>query len=108
MTDPGAECVDCLFRSLSPALLISKLREPQKIQCRDRTCCRFRAVTVFLHAKQDIWILACPVEITSGRFVKKETILRFLQSNGKLKQIYVKAGFIKIKQPLNNKGVVIR
>src|SRR5947207_2347755 len=108
MADLRTESVDGFFGAFSPAQLVAELGQPQEIQRRNRARGRFRTVVVLLYPEKNRRITTGAAEVATSLFVPKEPVLRFLERDRKLKPAHIEGSFIKIKQPLNDKRIIIR
>ena len=73
------KCVDCFLRSIFQLFVIAELRQPQKIQRRDRAGRRLRAVVVVLHPNEHAFVLPAGAEVAAVFSVNEQAILRLLQ-----------------------------
>src|SRR5437868_743321 len=98
---------DCLPGAFVQALVVTKLREPQKIERGDGTCRWFGAVIVILHSENNAFVFAIGREVAAVFLIVEQTVLRFLQLNRKFQPLDVERRLVKIEKSSNDECVIV-
>ena len=101
------KCVDRFSRAFVQFLVVTKLREPQKINRGDGTRGGFGAVIIVFHPQHDAFVLAAGAEVTAVLVIIEQAVLRRLQLDRKLQPFDIERGFVEIEKSLNHERVVI-
>ena len=101
------KCIDCFLCSILQLFIIAELRQPQKIQRRDRARGRLGAVVVIFHPEKHAFIFAAGAEIPAVFLVKEQAILRLLQLRRKFQPFDIEGCFVKIEKSLDDECVIV-